>query len=130
MVGYNYRMPNLNAALGCAQMELLYQMLDNKRFISQKYEGFFEGLDVTLVNDNHYNQANFWLNAIIFEELDTRDEFLEFTNDNGIMTRPIWRLMNELPMYQSVLCDDLTNAKWLEERVVNIPSGVTKISGT
>ena len=123
-IGYNYRLPNINAALGCAQMEILAVILENKRELALAYEHFFEGNDIKFVKEPELAKANYWLNAVILENKKTRDEFLKVTNDAGIMTRPIWQLMNRLEMFQSCQAGDLTNAYWLEERVVNIPSGV------
>ncbi|NOQ31654.1 MAG: LegC family aminotransferase [Helicobacteraceae bacterium] len=123
-IGYNYRLPNLNAALGCAQMETLEFILQNKRELALAYEKFFEGRKVDFVKETENSKANYWLNAIILTSNEERDRFLKSTNEAGIMTRPIWRLMNRLEMFKSCQTDELTNAYWLEERVVNIPSGV------
>jgi perosamine synthetase len=123
-IGYNYRLPNINAALGCAQMETLDTILENKRTLALAYEKFFDGKDVTFVKEPEHAKANYWLNAVILESKQTRDAFLKATNDAGIMTRPIWQLMNRLEMFKSCQAGDLTNVFWLEERVVNIPSGV------
>jgi aminotransferase in exopolysaccharide biosynthesis len=123
-IGYNYRLPNINAALGCAQMETLDTILENKRTLALAYEHFFEGNDTKFVKEPENAKANYWLNAVILENKNKRDEFLKVTNDAGIMTRPIWQLMNRLKMFKSCQTGDLTNSYWLEERVVNIPSGV------
>lgn len=124
MVGYNYRLTNLSAALGCAQMEQLDNILKSKRKTSEKYKNFFADTDIMFVDEKENAKVNYWLNAIILKNENTRNEFLDFTNSNGVMTRPIWRLMNELDMYKANQCGDLSNSKWLEERVVNIPSSV------
>ncbi len=124
MVGYNYRLTNLSAALGCAQMEQLEDILSSKRQISEKYKAFFKGSEITFVEEKEDTTVNYWLNAIILKDSESRNTFLEETNSSGVMTRPIWRLMNELEMYKNNQCGDLSNAKWLEERVVNIPSSV------
>ena len=124
MVGYNYRMPNLNAALIVAQLEQLDAFLKNKRFLAKSYESFFKHGDIKFVSEPKNAQSNYWLNSIILEDLNKRNLFLEETNSQGIMTRPIWTLMNKLPMFKESQCGDLTNAKWLEERVVNISSSV------
>jgi perosamine synthetase len=123
-IGYNYRMPNLNAALGCAQMETLETILSNKRELASEYEKFFEKTGVDFVKEPKNTKANYWLNAVIMKDKKERDGFLKSTNDAGIMTRPIWQLMNRLEMFKSCQSGDLSNAYWLEERVVNIPSGV------
>jgi len=123
-IGYNYRLPNINAALGCAQMETLDTILENKRALALAYEAFFDSRAISFVKEPENAQSNYWLNAVILENKQKRDAFLKATNDAGIMTRPIWQLMNRLEMFKSCQTTDLTNSYWLEERVVNIPSGV------
>lgn len=120
-IGYNYRMPNLNAALGVAQLEKLPIFLEKKRELAKKYKELF---GEKFVDECVNTKSNFWLNAILFENETERDEFLTYTNDNGVMTRPAWRLMNKLEMFKNCQCGDLSNALWIEERLVNIPSGV------
>jgi perosamine synthetase len=124
MVGYNYRMPNLNAALLLAQLEKLNDFISNKRNLANKYETFFKSMDYNFFKEPEDSRSNYWLNSIILKDKTQRDKFLEETNSNGVMTRPVWILMNKLPMFKSAQCDDLKNSKWLEERVVNIPSSV------
>lgn len=121
-VGYNYRLPNLNAALACAQLEQLEKFIANKRELARKYSGFFRELGIGFVEEPESARSNYWLNAIILDNLESRDRFLDFTNKSGVMTRPIWKLTNKLPMFQQCQTDKLENAEWLEERVVNIPS--------
>ena len=123
-VGYNYRMPNLNAALGCAQMERLNEFLTVKAQLSDQWEAFFHDSDVDFVRAINGNNANHWLNAIILNSREDRDKFLKVTNDNNVMTRPIWTLMSKLPMFKDCQADGLENSRWLEDRVVNIPSSV------
>lgn len=123
-VGYNYRLPNLNAALGCAQMEQLEPMLAIKREIAARYAAFFEGSAYRFVQPRTGTTANFWLNAIVLGSLQERNAFLAFTNERDVMTRPIWRLMTHLKMYAGCQHDGLENSRWLEERVVNLPSSV------
>jgi len=123
-LGYNFRMPNLNAALGCAQMEQLPGFLVAKREVAERYAAFFDEQEVEFVREPEGCQSNYWLNAIILDSRQERDDFLKATNDQGIMTRPIWRLMSELPMYEHCQHDGLEVSKWLEERVVNLPSSV------
>lgn len=123
-VGYNYRLPNLNASLGCAQMESLPRMLEIKREVAQHYREFFAGSSVRFVEPLPGDTANFWLNAIVLDCEAERDAFLEYTNSRDVMTRPIWRLMSRLPMYQHCQHDGLENSQWLEARVVNLPSSV------
>jgi aminotransferase in exopolysaccharide biosynthesis len=123
-IGYNYRMPNLNAALGCAQMERLDEFLTIKAWLADQWEAFFHDRDVDFVKAIKGNNANHWLNAIILDSREDRDEFLQLTNDNDVMTRPIWTLMSKLPMFKDCQTDGLENSLWLENRVVNIPSSV------
>ena len=123
-IGYNYRMPNLNAALGCAQMEQLELFLKIKAKIANQWNTFFHDRDVNFVKAINGNTANHWLNAIIFDSKLDRDEFLKMSNNNNVMTRPIWRLMSKLPMFNNCQTDGLENSLWLEERLVNIPSSV------
>lgn len=121
-VGYNYRMPNLNAALACAQLEQLPAILENKRALAEAYSTFFEESNIELVRGIKESLPNYWLNTVMLENIAARDAFLQETNDQKVMTRPIWRLMNKLPMYAACMHGKLDNAEWLEERVVNIPS--------
>ena len=122
MVGYNYRMPNLNAALIVAQLEQLDGFLKSKRSLAKIYKKFFQNGDIHFVTDPENAKSNYWLNSIVLKSKDQRDLFLDETNSKGIMTRPIWVLMNKLPMFEKAQCGDLTNSEWLEDRVVNIPS--------
>ena len=122
---YNYRMPNLNAALGLAQFEKLNKFLEEKRKLAGIYREFFKE---RFVDEPENSKSNFWLQAILLDNKEQRDEFLTYTNDNGVMTRPCWCLMNKLEMFKNCECaDNLENANWLEDRLVNIPSGVRKI---
>ena len=123
-IGYNYRMPNLNAALGCAQMEKLPIMLEIKAEIAERYRAFCEQNDIHYVSAPTGTRPNYWLNAIVLDSREDRDAFLEYTNAQGVMTRPVWRLMNSLEMFKHCQHDGLQNSRWLEERVVNLPSSV------
>ncbi len=125
-VGYNYRMPNLNAALLVAQLEQLNSFLESKRKISNKYKDFFKKSDIDFMTEIEGARSNYWLNALILDDLKQRELFLEATNLANVMTRPVWTLMNKLPMFKDCQQDDLTNSKWLEDRVVNIPSSVVR----
>jgi len=127
MIGYNYRMPNLNAALMVAQLEQIDKFLLNKRELANAYESFFSGSDIKFIKEPKDSKSNYWLNAIILKDKKQRDLFLDETNSASVMTRPTWVLMNKLPMFKEAQCTDLTNAEWLEERVVNIPSSVTAV---
>ncbi|WP_445666650.1 LegC family aminotransferase [Fodinibius sp. AD559] len=123
-LGYNYRMPNLNAALICAQLEQLDRFIENKRALAGKYSDFFEKEGVIFRTENTDTKANYWLMCVELEDRKQRDLFLEKTNEKGIMTRPIWQLMYRLPMYEDCFRDDQTHAEYLEDRIVNIPSSV------
>jgi len=123
-IGYNFRMPNINAALLVAQLENLDKFLENKRGLAKKYEKFFKNIGIEFITEPVNAKSNYWLNAIKLENKQQRDEFLEYSNKNKVMTRLIWRLMNKLPMYENCQKYDLKNAEYLEARVVNIPSGV------
>ena len=125
MVGYNYRMPNLNAALLVAQMENLNKFISHKRKLAKHYEKFFEGTDYIFFKEPKNCKSNYWLNVILLKDKKKRDEFLNFTNKNGVMTRPAWKLMHELKMFKDSEKMDLKNSKYLEERLVNIPSSVS-----
>ena len=124
-VGYNYRLPNINAAIGVAQIEQLSGFIENKRELADKYKKFFQSTDIEFFTEPENSKSNYWLNAIILKDRKERDNFLKFTNENGIITRPIWELMNRLEMFKDCQTDGLENAEWLVDRVVNIPSSVT-----
>lgn len=124
VIGFNYRMPNLNAALGVAQLEQLPRFLDAKRQLASSYQSFFSNSPVMFVTEPAGNQANYWLCTIKLESKSHRDEFLKITNDSGVMTRPAWQLLNQLPGFQHCQTGTLQNAEQLVERLVNIPSSV------
>lgn len=124
-IGYNYRMPNINAALGCAQLEHLDDFIKSKRGIATAYSEFFSSVDeVEFFTEPENCFSNYWLNVVILKDRDAQQEFLLETNDNGVMTRPVWELMNRLPMFENCDHDGLVNTVWLADRVVNIPSSV------
>ena len=125
MVGYNYRMPNLNAAILVAQLENLDNFIKKKRQLAKNYEVFFKSINYTFFSEPKDSKSNYWLNSIILRDKKQRDKFLEDTNSKGVMTRPIWTLMNKLPMFKDAECDELKNSEWLYQRVVNIPSSAT-----
>jgi perosamine synthetase len=128
LVAYNYRMPNLNAALGCAQLEMFNKFVTDKKELHKEYQTFFQNTDIQLFEEPKNTSANYWLQAIVLKDRAERDAFLEFTNSNKVMTRPIWQLMNKSAMYKNAQCGSLENSEWFEDRVVNIPSSVRKIS--
>ncbi|MGB5920471.1 LegC family aminotransferase [Arcobacter sp.] len=123
-IGYNYRLPNINAALLVAQLEQLERFLISKRELATKYKDFFITNNINFIEEPKKSKSNYWLQAVLLDDITQRNEFLEFTNKSGVMTRPIWKLMNELEMFKDCQKTDLKNAKYLEERVVNIPSSV------
>ena len=124
-IGYNYRMPNINAALGCAQMENLESFVLNKRQTAEKYKAFFAQFsDIRFITELADSRSNYWLQAVQLKDKDAQQAFLEFTNSNGVMTRPIWELMNRLPMFADCQTDELVNTKHFADTIVNIPSGV------
>ena len=127
MVGFNYRMPNLNAALVVAQLENLNLFLQSKRKLANLYRIFFEDYDCSFFIEPKYAMSNNWLNTIILKDKVERDQFLEKTNSQGIMTRPIWTLMNGLDIHKGCQSSSLVNSEWLSERVVNIPSSAIMI---
>ena len=123
-IGFNYRLPNINAALGCAQMEMLPSILEKKREIAKKYQDFFNTIGIQYITEPEGCRSNYWLNAILFNNFKERNEFLEYSNSHGVMTRPLWCLTAKLPMYIHCQTDGLKNSRWLEERLVNIPSSM------
>lgn len=124
LVAYNYRLPNLNATLGCSQMEKLPVMLEIKAEIACRYQEFCTSNHLKYIAAPFNTKPNYWLNAILLDDLMERNAFLEFTNKQGVMTRPIWKLMSSLTMFKNCQHDGLENSRWLEERVVNLPSSV------
>ena len=124
-IGYNYRMPNINAALGCAQLEEIDHILANKRETAEKYKQFFSYKDnIHFFTEPEGSKSNYWLNAVLLNDKEEQLKFLEYTNDHAVMTRPIWELMNRLPMFKDCETDGLENTVWFANRVVNIPSSV------
>lgn len=127
-IGYNYRMPNINAALGLAQLEQLEGFVRNKREIATRYQEFFRGTNWKFIAEPENSRSNYWLNSIVMNDRKERDDFLEFSNKNLVMTRPSWELMSNLPMFRNCQTDNLENARFQQERIVNIPSGVNETS--
>lgn len=124
-IGYNYRMPNINAALGCAQLENLDRYVENKRETARIYADFFKNIpDITFFTEPENCRSNYWLNVVMLKDKAAQQEFLEYTNDHGVMTRPVWELMNRLEMFKQCETDGLKNTEWLADRIVNIPSSV------
>lgn len=122
-IGYNYRMPNINAALGCAQMENIDRLINSKRIIARRYMDFFSQFDeIDFFSEPKDCNSNYWLNTILLKDHITKLAFLKYTNDNGVMTRPTWRLMNSLSMFSECQTDNLENSSMFENRAVNLPS--------
>lgn len=124
-LGFNYRLPNLNAALGCAQLQSLEEFVANKRRLAERYQEFFLRSDLEFIEEPGECRSNYWLNAVICESEAQRDALLRETNEKNVMTRPIWTLMTRLPMYAGCPSGSLRTAEWLAARVVNLPSSVT-----
>lgn len=125
-IGYNYRMPNINAALGCAQLEEIDGFLKSKRETAEVYRNYFadKPFDIEFKVEPKDSKSNYWLNAIAFPSREERDAFLQFSNDNGVMTRPIWELMWRLPMFENCERDSQENTIRLADTIVNLPSSV------
>ena len=123
-LGYNFRMPNINAALACAQLEQLPSFLENKRSLAKDYEIFFKENGIKFRTETQGTKANYWLMCIELENKTDYNSFLKYTNDSKVMTRPVWELMSKLPMYSHCQSDSQKNAIKLKDRIINIPSGV------
>lgn len=124
-IGFNYRMPNINAALGCAQLENLDKYIASKRKVAAEYIDYFNKIDdIDFFLEPEKSFSNYWLSAVILKNKESQLDFLQQTNDSGVMTRPIWELMNRLPMFEKCENDGLKNTIWFADRVVNIPSSV------
>ena len=123
-LGYNFRMPNINAALACAQLEQLSHFLESKRNLAKEYKAFFKKKGMNFRTETSNTKANYWLMCVELENKKERDLFLKETNKSQVMTRPIWQLMNKLAMYKDCQKDKLFNTRFLESRIVNIPSSV------
>jgi perosamine synthetase len=122
--GYNYRMTNVSSTIGLAQMERISDFFGSISETSAAYAKFFEGSDIHFFAERDFCTSNYWLNVVLLTDHNAREEFLKFTNDHAVMTRPIWTLMNRLGMFDSCSKMDLSGAEWLEDRVVNIPSSI------
>ncbi|MDI1234256.1 MAG: LegC family aminotransferase [bacterium] len=123
-LGYNYRLPNLNAAMLCAQIEQLEGFLKNKQETAQYYHEQFTKNKIEFVKNIEGTTSNYWLNCILLKDRNERDAFLKYSNENGVMTRPAWTLMSKLPMYENCIKGNIDNALEMENRLVNIPSSV------
>lgn len=123
-IGYNYRMPNLNAALACAQLEQLAKFVENKRELAHLYKNHFKDTAIGFITELSEAKANYWLNAILLADKEEQQAFLKYMNSNGVMARPVWELMHRLPMFMKAERENLQNSEWIADRLVNIPSSV------
>ena len=123
-IGYNFRMPNLNAALACAQLEQLDVFIENKRKLAEEYNLFFNSKGINFRTELPHTKSNYWLMCLEFDNKRDRESFLKDTNESGIMTRPIWQLIFKSSLYSKFQKDEQVNAMFLEDRIVNIPSSV------
>lgn len=122
-IGYNFRLPNLNAALGCAQLKSLKSFLDDKRILANLYANFFSNIEWgNFIYEPHNCKSNYWLNGIVLHDQTSQISFLKTCNEAGIMTRPFWQLISSLNMFKNCQTDSLKNSNWLHQRVVNLPS--------
>ena len=121
-VGFNYRLPNLNAAIGCPQLARLDAKVEAKRTLAQAYIDYAVENRIQVVAEPASSRSNYWLNAVLCEDPAERDGFLLATNNEAILCRPSWRLLNELPPYRECQTDGVSMSKWLADRLVNLPS--------
>ena len=126
-LGFNYRMPNLNAALACAQLEQLDIFIQRKRALAGRYQCFFSNTHYKFVHETQQSRSNYWLNTILCPDKYSRDALLSITNEHSVMTRPAWQLMNTLPMFQHCICGDLSVSEMAVDRLLNLPSSVTSL---
>jgi perosamine synthetase len=117
-------MPNINAALGLAQLEQLPGFLENKRLTAEKYKNFFSMTNFKFFSEPEHAISNYWLNAVLMDSRKERDEFLKYSNENGVMSRPAWQLMNKLEMFSSCITGEIENTNFIASRLVNLPSSV------
>ena len=126
MPAYNFRMPNLNAALGLSQLKKLPFLLEQKRLIAKKYKDWGDKNGYCFMQERSGTVSNYWLNTMIVNDKEERDAILEETNKSLVMTRPAWTPMHRLPFNTSFQRDEMTNTDWLFDRIINVPSGVPK----
>jgi dTDP-4-amino-4,6-dideoxygalactose transaminase len=115
-------MPNINAAVGCAQMECIDGTLENKRATAKMYNRFFQEIGIPFITEPIHARSNYWLNTIVLKDRQERDQFLAYSSANKIQARPVWSLMPHLPMYSNCQTTNLETSQWLEDRLVNVPS--------
>ena len=122
-IGYNYRLPNINAAIGCAQLEKMPEFIEQKRLLTAFYEKLVAPLEgITLFKEPEHSTSNYWLQTLILDDTFNRDEVLTFLNEYGVMSRPIWTPMHELKLYAQMPKSDLSTTERLNQKIINIPS--------
>ncbi|WP_027359253.1 LegC family aminotransferase [Desulforegula conservatrix] len=124
MTGFNYRMPNLNAALGCAQLEKLSDFVLNKRQLAEIYMDFFKGSGFSFIREPENSRSNYWLCSVLVSDKNIRNAFLDFAHESGVMVRPVWEPMHTLPMYGKCPRGNLPITEKIAARLINLPSGV------
>jgi dTDP-4-amino-4,6-dideoxygalactose transaminase len=127
-IGYNYRLPNINAALGVAQMETIDDKLESKRLVAQKYFDFFTEMGIPTIQEITGAQSNFWLNGIFLKNRQQRNEFLQLAVSQNVHCRPAWELLPNLEMYKQYQCEPIPNAQRISDILVNIPSSPSPLS--
>jgi len=126
-IGYNYRLPNINAALACAQMENIEQFIIAKRNLASSYQSFFKNTPYRFIEESAQSQANYWLNAILANNYNERNAMLTFLNDSGVMARPCWMPMHKLKMFENCYRTPMVNTEWINDRLINIPSSYNSV---
>lgn len=129
-LGYNYRMPNLNAALGCAQMDNVDSILQKTAHLTEAYRKFFQPYGVSVIKAPLHADSNYWMQAIMLKSEEERDNFVQYTNEQEVHTRPAWQLLHRFPMFASCFCDELENAEYIEKHVACLPSTVVLVDTT
>ena len=123
-IGYNYRLINICAALGLAQLENIDEIVENKRQTAELYRNFFRHSDIAFFSEPKEAKSNYWLNLLLLQNKQQRDGFLKISNENGVMTRPVWTLHYKLPMFKENEKYFTENSEFLEKVAVNIPSSI------
>lgn len=123
-IGFNYRLPNLNASLGVAQMEELPMFIEKKRQVAKAYQEWAQGKNFHMMCEPTDCRSNYWLNVLILKDIESRDEFLKYTNAHNVMSRPAWEPMHRLPMYRNCFKVNMENTERLSDCIVNVPSSV------
>lgn len=128
-IGYNYRMPNINAALGCAQLEKLPKFIKRKRLLTKNYREIVLNIDdIVLFEESDYFRSNYWLQTIILGDLYNKNEVINFFNNNGVMCRGVWKPLHSLKMYKNCPKTNLDLTNELYNKIINLPSSPINIS--